>query len=437
MRIFVGPNEVAGQYRNLAIALNMAGVGCDYYVFDEDSLRYGGDIGASRFPSLIRRLSSFRRERGCFCRTFISVLIETLAFIFLLKCIARYDAFLFGFGGSFLRRNMDLPLLRFFGKTIVANLSHGSDMTPPYIDGALLDAHMRMPGLDVLLARACVMKDRIERFERYADFIIGSPISSSFYSKKKYINIFHVGRVNQGLRYAEGQTVSISGELERPLGERRLRILHAPSHAAGKGTILIRKIIENLIAEGCPIDFLEISGKTNDDVIKALQRCDLVVDQVYADLPMSGLAAEAACFGKPTLIAGYELSKLRDISPPGCFPPSIVCDPEEMASTLSYLLDNPKEMISAGIAAQNFVREEWREDKVAARYLALLTRQEIPESWWHDPASAIFIHGYGLSESMSKKMVSEIVKTHGEHGLGVGHRPDLVQAFLEYSKFSD
>lgn len=436
MRVFIGPNEVAGQYRNLALALNAAGVECDYYVFDNENLRYGGDIGDSGFPSYIRRLSDFRKNARRSLRFGVSLVIEVLSAIFLLRCIFRYDAFLFGFGGSFLRGNIDLPLLRLCGKTLVANLSHGSDMTPPYIDGALLDEQMRMPPLEALIKRATKIRERADRFEKYADFIIGSPISSSFYFNKPFINIFQVGRVSQGFRYIETDTSDVAGESGIFSAERKLRIVHAPSHAPGKGTALIRAMISDLVGSGYPIDFVEITGKTSDTVIQALRQCDLVLDQVYADLPMSGLAAEAACFGKPTLIAGYELLKLKSMTPSECFPPSLICSPDEMTETLKFFLDNPEHLASAGKAAQRFVKEEWGEEKVALRYLNLLTKKEIPEAWWHDPKSAIFLHGYGLSETTSKEIVAEIIEACGINGLGFGRRPDLERAFLEYSKIS-
>src|SRR5690606_24983775 len=195
-------------------------------------------------------------------------------------------------------------------------------------------------------------------------------------------------------------------------------------------------MIRNLLDSGYQIDFVEITGITSDTVIQALRQCDLVLDQVYADLPMSGLAAEAACFGKPTLIAGYELLKLKSMTPSECFPPSLICSPDEMTDTLKFFLDNTEHLASAGKAAQRSVKEEWGEEKVALRYLNLLTKKEIPEAWWHDPKSAIFLHGYGLSETTSKEIVAEIIEACGINGLGFGRRPDLERAFLEYSKIS-
>lgn len=437
MRVFVGPNEVAGQYRNLAIALRAIGVDCDYYIFNDENLRYGGDLGESRLPSIVRRLNILRRSKSRIVRFPISVSIELISAIFMLRCIFLYDVFLFGFGCSFLRWNLDLPILRFFKKRIVANLSHGSDMTPPYIDGALLDHHSRMPEPESLLARSMVMKKRIRKFEKYADLIIGSPLSSSYYSGKRFVNLFHIGRVSQGFRYARHKKSAADIQTGHDVLPGKVRILHAPSHAPGKGTAIIQKMMADLMREGYQIDFIEIVGKSNDAVIEELKSCDLVVDQVYADLPMSGLAAEAACLGKPTLIAGYDLGGLREITPSDCFPPMLVCDPDELYTTLKKLLDDPAEIHAAGEKAQNFVFDRWGEQDVAQRYLDLFTKDILPEAWWHDPRSVIFLHGYGLSKTGSKEVVTQMINKYGVRALGLEHRPDLEAAFLDYLRVSD
>ncbi|CAM3876976.1 hypothetical protein CADE109221_14525 [Castellaniella denitrificans] len=436
MRVFIGPNEVAGQYRNLTIALRAIGVDCDYYIFNDENLRYGGDLGDSRLPSFVRRLNVLRRNKPRIIRYPISIAIELMSAIFMLRCIFLYDVFLFGFGCSFLRWNVDLPILRYCGKRMVANLSHGSDMTPPYIDGALLDQESRMPDLDRLFDRSIIMKATIRRFEKYADLIIGSPLSSSYYSSGRFINLFHIGRVSQGFRYVGFNKPVIDMGANPDTPPRRIRILHAPSHAPGKGTAFIEKIVAELVKEGYEINFMEIVGKSNNEVIEALRSCDLVVDQVYADLPMSGLAAEAACLGKPTLIAGYDLSRLKAITPSECFPPMLVCAPDDLYKTLRGLLDNPAEIRSAGERARDFVYGRWSEREVAQRYLKLFTEDTFPEAWWHDPRSAIFLHGYGLSRAGSKEVVKRVIDRYGLRALGLEHRPDLEAAFLNYSMAS-
>lgn len=433
MRILVAPCEIAGQYRNLALALRKTGAQCDYYVFENESLRYGGDLGTSKWPGIIRRVSFIRRERGWVVRAMLSMLIEAMAILFFITCLFRYEGFVFGYGRSLLRWNFDLPVLRLFGKKIVANMSHGSDMTPAYIDGALLDSQMQMPSLAVLKSRVVAQRRVVRRFERYANHLIGSPISSSYFASQPFVSIFSIGRVNQALRYTEQPPLVNETAINSGMPDRRIRILHAPSHSPGKGTQTVRAVVDELVAQGFLIEYRELMGKTNEEVIAELKQCDLVLDQVYADLPMSGLAAEAACFGKPTVIAGYDLEALRTVVDPIEFPPSIVCSPDDMLDVVRDLLRNPSLICQAGQRAKSFVYTQWDECAVASRYMRLLSGGEIPFKWWHNPRDKIFLHGYGLSQASSRSMVVQMLGANGVSGLGLQHRPDLEGAFSKYA----
>lgn len=432
MRVFIGPNEIAGQYRNLALALRSLQVECEYYVFDETAQKYGGDIGDSGLPRYIRKISLARGSAKLIWRKLYSIAIDILTVVFFLRCLFIYDAFIFGFGNSFLRWNLDLPILRLFRKKIIANMSHGSDMTPSYIDGAFLDSDMSMPSVEFHLKRVLETKARVRRFEKYANYIIGSPISSSFFSNKPFISIFSTGRVSQGFRDVRRGRKPEDGTSKDFAN--KIIILHAPSHAPGKGTAIVRDVIGELVDRGYPIEFREISGCSNDVVLQELQQCDLVLDQVYADLPMSGLAAEAACFGKPTVVSGYDLIALKEAVPTERFPPVFICRPDELLETMSMLLDDPSRIIRVGKEAKEFVFNRWGELSVAKRYYSLLMDEMVPADWWHDPRSIVFLHGYGLSESSSREMILKMIDAYGIKGLCMSHRSDLEAAFLSYAQ---
>lgn len=435
MRIFIGPHEITGQYRNLAIAIRKLGVNCEYYTLEYCPFEYGGDLGNLKLPMIIRKLGKIRKTLPFVSRKICSLFIELLRFVFFIECICRYDVFIFGFGHSLLRYNLDLPLLRMLKKHIIANMSHGSDMTLPYIDGAFLNMEGKMPPLSFLYMRSKELKSRIKKFERYSDYLIGSPLSSSFLATKPYINIFYIGRVSQANHFSPviaNSQVSKSSE-NMAFQFKHFKILHAPSHAPGKGSNIIRRIIQNLIELGYRIDFREIMGVTNDIVAQELNNCDFVVDQVYADLPMSGLATEAACFGKPSILAGYGLDELSKMVHSQRFPPSIICHPEGLEATILELIQSPEKIFSLGALAKKFVASQWSEKNVALNYLKLISKQPVPLVWWHDPRDLIYLHGYGLSETASAEMVRKMIEAYGLKGLGLEHRPDLEQAFKEYS----
>ena len=57
--------------------------------------------------------------------------------------------------------------------------------------------------------------------------------------------------------------------------------------------------MDNLRQKGRPIDFVELVGRTNEEVKEALQSCDFLVDQLYYDVAISYLATETPFWENP------------------------------------------------------------------------------------------------------------------------------------------
>jgi len=79
-----------------------------------------------------------------------------------------------------------------------------------------------------------------------------------------------------------------------------LRILHAPSHRAAKGTDLIVKTIEGLQSKGLKIELTLLENISHDLIGNAIDDCDLLIDQLYAGW-YGGIAVEAMCRAKPVM----------------------------------------------------------------------------------------------------------------------------------------
>jgi hypothetical protein len=167
-------------------------------------------------------------------------------------------------------------------------------------------------------------------------------------------------------------------------------------------------------------------------VLAELQHCDLVVDQLYSDTPMAGLAVEAAFFGKPSLVGGYGLNNLEELLPPAWCPPTFTCHPHDLEATLERLLMQPDLLRRVGAQARDFVANRWRSILVAKRYLRLIQRN-VPSDWWFDPAQLRYLHGCGLPESQIIQSVAAILRADGLQGLQLSSRPDLEQAYLEFA----
>lgn len=435
-RIFIGPSEVAGQYRNLALSLLEHEIDCQYYTFYQNQFIYGEDIGPSKIPSLMRKVNLFGKKNGLLFRVLSLILFEFLRFSFFVTHFYKYDTFYFGFGISLLRGNIDLPILKIFRKRIIANLAHGSEMTPCYLDGALMNSKLEMPSVKNLIKSTKSKKKTIEKFELFADVIIGSPLSSSFLATKPYVDIIRLGRTCQAQSKSNLKNIHT---LEKPrvnksFKTKRVNIFHIPSHAPGKGTYLVREAMRKITAQYDFVDYHEISGLSNSEVLTRLAEADLLIDQVYSDLPLSGVGMEAFVLGVPVLLSGYGLLDLKSRYPTDTFPPTIICHPTQLADKISSLAKKPLILGEIGKKGKNFVETVWCKKEVSQRYITLLTEGFIPSDWWHDPSTYIYLQGYGLQEEKIKTVVNEIKSKYGTNGLALSHRPDLLCALLKFSE---
>jgi hypothetical protein len=361
--------------------------------------------------------------------------------------LGRYDVFVFGFGSSLMHRNLDLPVLRAFGKTVVSNIAHGSEARPPYID-ATHQAHDGTPlgGLAFFRASARRIARRVRRIERYSSVVIGAPYSSQFCTRPM-INLFSLGlpfssaetepetRAPSPAREPVADGPAPDGAVRAEpmaVARRAVRVLHAPSHPAAKGSDIIRATIESLQAEGYAIDFVELRGRPNAEVVSEIRACDFVIDQLYSDTPLAGLATEAAYFGKPSVVGGYRIRELERYFERHPFPPSHLCHPSGLEEAVRLLLDDPAYRRELGAAAQRFVREHWSPEAVAARFLRVIDG-DAPDDWWFDPRDVTYLEGFGSVER-SRAVVRELVAAHGVGALELAHRPDLERAFVAFAE---
>jgi hypothetical protein len=81
---------------------------------------------------------------------------------------------------------------------------------------------------------------------------------------------------------------------------RPLRIGHAPSHRAVKGTELIIDAVEELKLAGYHFDFILIEGISSSEAKEIYKNIDVLVDQLFAGW-YGGLAVEAMALGKPVI----------------------------------------------------------------------------------------------------------------------------------------
>lgn len=147
-------------------------------------------------------------------------------------------------------------------------------------------------------------------------------------------------------------------------------LLHAPSHAAVKGTDLVMRAVDALRAEGLRFEFALVQGKTRAEALALYRRADLCIDQLFAGW-YGGLAVEMMALGVPVLsylresdLAGLPLRMRAEL-------PVIHADPETLTGVLREWLTGPRERLrQLGVRSRAFV-ERWHDPAVVAAQLRL------------------------------------------------------------------
>jgi glycosyltransferase involved in cell wall biosynthesis len=437
-RILIGPAEVAGFYSALASGFASIGQACDLVTFSYHRFDYQAGSSSRRDTRLVLLIKSVSRlrartENTFFAKVALAVLGETLQFLWGLWAIFHYQGFIFGFGRSLWPGNLDLWVLRKLGKPVLVNVGHGSDARPPYADGAYQSVNgSQQPSANFLSKRTALHSRRLEFFFRQAAYVIGSPYSTSPLAKDRFINFFELGFPVTSARI-KGIETEPTGTQPAPETAPLVKVLHAPSHPAAKGTKVIAAAIENLKRKGLNLEFVLLEGVPNEKVLDEIQGCDFVVDQIYSDIPMSAFATEAAMLGKPSVVCGYDLKGLRRHISETMWPPALTSVPEDIEGAIETLAKDEHLRRMLGREAQRFVLESWKAENVAARYSKLLHRQP-EELWWLDPLSVTYIYGACQPKSLTVKHMSELVRLYGASVLQIDHRPELLEACLSEIK---
>lgn len=429
-KIFIGPIEVAGYYRNLSIGLKKLDVKADFITYETHHFGYGGENYQPFLLKSLNYLSQIQGKRNV-QRFRINLLIGFLKKIiritWVISTICKYDIFIFSYGYSLLPNNIDLFIIRFFNKKIISILAHGSEARPAYIDGSSQTKDGEFPTINNIKSINDARKKLVQRHFKLATVVLGAPFSSTHFGVTHFINFFSIG-----IPFTPPQPLTPKF-LNRNICNERIRILHSPSHSFVKGSSKISQAVNNLISKGYKIDFILIENKPNKEVLNEIEKCDFVVDQIYSDTPMATFAMEAAWFAKPAIVGGYRLNDLKKYIPIDMVPPSKICHPDYVENAIEELINNVQQRISLGKKAQEFVQNKWNDVEIAKKFLRIINN-DIPEEWWINPKDVQYLEGAGQSKERTKQNIQELVKNYGTEALQLSHRPDLESAFLKFAQ---
>jgi hypothetical protein len=406
----MGPGEVAGFFAGLKHGFEEIGVEAEHFLLFPSSFGYvaqdhylaGPYARAQRVwfhgPRLLRPL-------GHAYALFLRLLI-------VLEAIRRYDVFIFPGLGSFFRF-YELPLLKLLGKKVIV-IFFGSDARPPFFSGRHVDDDGQAADPARTFTEAKAMLRRIRRVERHADWIVNHTGTDQFFTRD-YIRF-----AAMGLPVRPPKPTAGAGD------GGAIRVVHAPSRPIAKGTPIFRRAVEEIKAEGHPIDYIELRGVPNTQVLAELADCDFVLDELYSDLPMAMFATEAATFGKPAVVGSYYADDYDRDNPGLERPPTLFIHPDETKAAVRRLVEDEAYRLELGGRARDFVRRHWSPAAIASR-LVNIVEGRVPEEWIARPRDSLYIWGWGLPEPFWHRQVADYVAHNGWDALLLGHRPALVE----------
>lgn len=421
--VIIGPIEVSGIAAGLQQGFRELGDNAILALSEDHRFKYANNTCEHEVPRALtawQRQYARWREAGprTWRRRLASICTEVLAWRFIASVSGPTTVILYMFGGSFSRfPSLEYRWIRARGGRIVF-LNLGSDLRPPYMDGPALH---RDPSPATLLKLTHQRWARARLEETYGDLIIAAPSCGHFLTQK-FATWFIVGLPQTNLPLGPVNSIA------QPPGP-AIRILHAPSDPAVKGTEAVRQAILDCRERGLLIDYVELDQVTHERVLTEINSADILVDQVYSDLPMAGFGAEGAARGVPALVAGYFSPFAKEGIPEDLRPPAHYVLPNELGPALFNLIVDKELRLRLGEAGRDFVSTTWSPRSAAERIHECLETGLRPE-WSVDPSQIEYVLGCGAPSSLIAQVTKELVASYGVGALHVSDKPNLEHKLL-------
>jgi hypothetical protein len=341
-KIFIGFNNSAGYGSRLLKGFRKAGIAADLYI-----------EGFHPFDFEDSSVKVIRNPKSRWMQRFYTRYL-------LLKCLFKYDAFIFVSIKTFIKDYKDLKVLRFFRKKTVMILIGCDVQQPELVKNA--------PNIAYSSCNECV--------QEYKDFVGCVPETKPLRTRKIEANVDYImtdRALAHNLKREYIQTyqpINIE-EFDNPEPEAVNKvpvILHAPSNPGYKGTKYFLSAVERL-KEEFDFEYRLVKDVKIGELYEEIKKADLIVDQLiqgwFGLLPL-----EAMMFGKPVVC--YMREDLMYDMPADC--PVINANPDTIYNVLRKLLQAPGEWKQIGAAGRRYVEKYHDATKVAKFYEDLLLK---------------------------------------------------------------
>jgi len=279
MKILHLPSDVGGNAWGLSRGERSLGFDSDVLVKDSGKFDYPADIALNLGEA------SFIKKGAVLLKTFFDIR-------------NRYDLFHFNFGSSLLHSlrhplltHLDLPFYP-KGKTLIATYNG-------------CDARQKFPTMKCKAIAAChnsscyggMCNSGQRDISRQAAIEKMSQYASHIFAVNPDLLRFLPPNQSSFLPY----TIAKIPEMARKPRTKTLKIVHAPTNRAAKGTELVLKACESLKTRyPKAFDLVLIEGMTHQNALKAYCDADLVIDQLLIGW-YGAFAVECLFMGKPVM----------------------------------------------------------------------------------------------------------------------------------------
>ena len=189
-------------------------------------------------------------------------------------------------------------------------------------------------------------------------------------------------------------------------------------------------MIGELKSEGIRIQYEELTGVPNREVMEKIARCDFVVDELWADTPLGGLTTEAWLCGKPAVVGGYAQKQLEHMRALGA-PLDCYVHPADAKDMIRKLCLDAAYRRQQGKMGRNFILEHYAAEKVAERYLRIFDGASLP-GWNMIPENTAYVHGIAFPEDELLHWLRRYVTEEGAASLLLEDKPALEQRVLDF-----
>lgn len=276
--------------------------------------------------------------------------------LFFVYALFKFDLFHYNFGSTttilsarFFKTRMhaELLILKIFRKKIVVTYQGDDARQKDYCLEHHQYTYFRDESFMKKESNDHRKRVRIAIFDKYADLIytLNPDLLSVLPKRTKFRAYTQLDIVNTLPVYTDNYE--------------KLKIIHAPSNRAVKGTDLIIKQVGKLKAEGYDFDFTLIENMPIEEALKAYEEASLVVDQLYAGW-YGGFSVEVMALGKPVMcyiregdLAQIPQDMAKDL-------PIINTNPDRFYSDLKAILDQPLQLKPLAIQSRKFT-EKWHD----------------------------------------------------------------------------